>query len=1134
MNNRELFTKDPLTWKLLNEGVTSNNSTDENTLRYELESFVCKGEYQGGLARILEGFLGNLGSDQKAVWVSGFYGSGKSHLVKVLRYLWTNKPFQDGSTPRALAHLPPEIIQSLIELNNKAKQFKTSLLAAGGTLKSGSGSVRLRLLGIVFNSLGIPEDISAGRLWLDLRKEGKLAAVQQALSDADKDPAEEFDKIYSPAFTKAYMKAFPDIGSVTAVKDSLRAQYPPNLTDITVKEMVKVLKLALIEDGKKLPLTVIVLDEVQQYINSSADIALDVQEAVEACCKEMEGRVLFVGTGQSALAETPALQRLMGRFTIKVPLKDNDVETVVRTVVLQKKDDKKEALDQEIRARSGEITRQLKGTRLATKPEDNEAYVPDYPLLPVRRRFWEKVLHHVDSTGTTAQMRTQLRVTHEACKQVANLPVGSVIPADFLYDQLAPELIQTGEIQKRFSEMIEGQRKKSPDGEIRSRICALAYLINKLPRQTGVDDGIRASVEHLADLLSDDLKAGVADLRQKLPGVLQALVAEGILMEVDGEYRLQTTEGANWEGEFRRRRTAALGSETLLATRRNQLLEQKIQGELGDLKVVHGASKVARKVALHHGQAAPSGLEGLVVWVRDGYTEAEASVIKDIQGRPLEDATLHVFIRKGKDPRSFLADAMAAEETLSEKGVPSTPEGQEARRAIETRSNHAKDQIAGLITEMFGSARVYLSGGKEIDGESPKQAVRAASDKVLNRLYPKFPAADHASWNLVWNNAKEGNPSAMAKVDYPGDADKHPVAVEILNRIGGGIKGSDLNATLTSAPFGWPLEAVAGTLAVLMVTGHLKASLQGKELAHGDLDLKKVGQCSFHRQHPVLTPLQLLKVRGLFKEAGTAFILNNEAAAAPLLVNRLKELAMAAGGEAPAPVAPQPPLLAELPGLSGNDLLFKLFECHEALTPQIKQWLKTAKDLKPRLAALADTRLLLQFAASLPDAVALNADLAAIMQARSVLHEPDPVAPIRQKANTLLEKSLKTVNDAYASTYEVQQQQVEASPLWQALPETRRAELLAGHGVVAPTPLNSGLLEELKKIPLETRRDQVEALLSRFQNALSAAGAIVEPKATSLKLKKTILKTAKDADAWLEQTKKEILQALATGSVIVG
>ncbi|OQA13362.1 MAG: hypothetical protein BWY64_03661 [bacterium ADurb.Bin363] len=103
MINRDIFQKDPSTRKLVNEGVANVN--DENTsqaldvLRYELETFVCDGQYEKGLAHILEIYLKNIEqAQQSAVWISGFYGSGKSHLVKMLRALWVDTVFADGAT----------------------------------------------------------------------------------------------------------------------------------------------------------------------------------------------------------------------------------------------------------------------------------------------------------------------------------------------------------------------------------------------------------------------------------------------------------------------------------------------------------------------------------------------------------------------------------------------------------------------------------------------------------------------------------------------------------------------------------------------------------------------------------------------------------------------------------------------------------------------------------------------------------------------------------------------------------------------------------------------------------------------------------------------------------------------------
>lgn len=80
MNNQDIYLKNPSTQKLVNEGVASVN--DEQTpaamdvLRYELETFVCDGQYEKGVEDILSTYLSNLNeAQQPAVWVSGFFGS---------------------------------------------------------------------------------------------------------------------------------------------------------------------------------------------------------------------------------------------------------------------------------------------------------------------------------------------------------------------------------------------------------------------------------------------------------------------------------------------------------------------------------------------------------------------------------------------------------------------------------------------------------------------------------------------------------------------------------------------------------------------------------------------------------------------------------------------------------------------------------------------------------------------------------------------------------------------------------------------------------------------------------------------------------------------------------------------------
>ena len=183
MTNRDLYFRDPTTLELLNNGVSKvseigHDATQIKTLRFELQNFVCDGEYARGMARILGAYLGGLGQkEQKAVWVSGFFGSGKSHLVKVPRYLWEDYHFSDGATARSLVTLPSEVSDLLTELTNRSKPLG-GLRAAAGTLGAGSmDNVRLAFIQLVLRAAGLPENLAQAQFILWLRSSGLEANV---------------------------------------------------------------------------------------------------------------------------------------------------------------------------------------------------------------------------------------------------------------------------------------------------------------------------------------------------------------------------------------------------------------------------------------------------------------------------------------------------------------------------------------------------------------------------------------------------------------------------------------------------------------------------------------------------------------------------------------------------------------------------------------------------------------------------------------------------------------------------------------------------------------------------------------------------------------------------------------------
>jgi N-6 DNA Methylase len=378
--------------------------------------------------------------------------------------------------------------------------------------------------------------------------------------------------------------------------------------------MIAKIKQAIGIKGK-LPWTLIVLDEVQQYIGDKTERSRAVQDVQEQSCSRLGANVMFVATGQSALSGTPLLQRLSGRIPIPIELQDTDVEQVTREVILKKKPSQSDNLERFLDSHIGEIQRHFSGTNIGLIPRDRRFLAQDYPILPVRRRFWERVLRSVDKAGTGAQLRTQLWIVYDAVQKTAELPLGNVVSGAFLYEHIKTRVLHSGVLLHEIAEKIEMQAHEE-DGELKRELCALTFLIGQHPHEGPLDTGIRASAETLSDLLVTDLVQGSVELRKKVPQLLERLVASGAVMPVGDEYRIQTREGTEWTQAFDLARNKLLADSGKLAGQRSQLLVSHCNEILKKTKLLHGTSKEPRKFELHFGGTAPTTIGPTIpVWI---------------------------------------------------------------------------------------------------------------------------------------------------------------------------------------------------------------------------------------------------------------------------------------------------------------------------------------------------------------------------------------------------------------------------------------------------------------------------------------------------------------------------------------
>ena len=1151
MKIKDVLQRDPSTHPLVNQGQAriADKSNDKvfEELRGELSTFVCEGQYADGIQRILSSYLGNVTqTSQKAAWVSGFFGSGKSHLLKMLCHLWADTKFPDGATARSLVPSMPDDLRSLLRELDTAGKRAGGLLAAAGSLPSGTTDhVRMTILAVLLRGVGLPDQYAQAQFCLWLHDQGWFDKVKKSVESAGKRWAAELNNLYvSGPIARALMASDPNLASTEAeARNTLKAQFPPRNTDLTTDEFLtafrRVLKLVG-RDGRS-PCVILVLDEVQQYIGDSNDRSTLVTEVTEALCKQLDSLVLVVASGQSALTSVPKLHKLMDRYTIRVQLSDQDVEAVVRKVLLQKKPSSILMVCEKIEQYGGEISRQLQGTRIGETAHDREIIVDDYPLLPVRRRFWEHCFRAVDAAGTHSQLRSQLRIIHDALTRLCDRELGTTVPGDELFEALAPEMVNTGVLLREINERIINLSKDGTDeGKLARRICGLVFLISRLPREAGSDIGVHATKEHIADLLVDDLLADNGKLRSSVEIVLEKLAASGALMKVGDEYRLQTKEGAEWDGEFRRRQGKLANDDADIQIRRDQLLYADADKIIRSVKIVQGAAKEARQIVISRDQTPPTGNgENVPLWLRDGWSSSEKEILDSARAAGTDSPTVFVFLpRQAADElRKLIVDAESAQQTIDAKGTPTTREGEEAKHSMESRRNAAVRQRDELIKQVVANAKVFQGGGSELLQASLEERVREATNASLVRLFPRFKEADSAAWETVIKRAKEGADQPLSPVGHSGPTEQHPVCQAVTSTIGSGKLGGDVRKVLRASPYGWPQDAIDAALIALHRTQHVSATLNGAVLAPGHVDQGKISKAEFRVEKVTLTVTERLAIRKVFQALGVSCKAVEELAKAPEFLDKLATLGRATGGDAPLPAAPSVVDVEDLRATVGNDQLAGIRDKAADFEKRIGEWAKTKALVDARKPTWDIVERLAKHAQSIAAASEALKQVEAVRTQRLLLEATDPVSPLRSTLADALRKAVLDAHAALEAAYAKGIASLESSSLWPRLTDADRSGILASVDLlpVAPLELSTdvALLSALDARSISARNAETDAVPGRVQKALEKAARILEPKVRSISIERSTLVTADDVDAWVERQKKTLVEAIKDGPVLV-
>lgn len=1145
--NNDLFIRHPLSFEIPNDGVTNvdrpEDSNQWDVLKYELESFVCEGEYEYGLQRILDSYTGHRNrTTQPAVWVSGFYGSGKSHLVRVLQHLWADTKFPNGATARGLTNIPQGIQDQLTELTTLGRRDGAAPWAAAGALDRSGDTLNSVFLSIVLGAAGLPTRVAPAQVALWLAGNGYLDAVRSNVEENGGDLNEELGEYnLSTLLAKAILACDPEFASSAKdVRAALRSQFPPDTRSFSTDETIALLRRILEYVGdSQIPPSLIVLDEVQQYISGDGGRAMEVQNLVESVSRELDGRVQLVATGQQELTADSTLQKIQDRFTVKVVLKNQDVDAVVRRVLLSKEPAEKPNLDSTLASVAGQISRQLIGSKIQHTAGDDKDLAEEYPLLPVRRRFWESVLRQADA-GRAGQLRSQLRIVHEANRKVAPEPVGTVVGADFLYTQKNEDLNGAGLLLKETQTLIHEQGQKDA---LRGRILGLIHLIGLLPTSGHGDIGVRATADHLVDLLIQDLAHDGDRLRQEVPAVLEMLAGEGVLQQDGEEFRLQTKAGREWDGAFRRHHAQVTDSE--VSTERDSLLLSETGRSLPG-SIQQGRAKVSRKLALHTDTSLPPDSEAIPVWLRSEWDEGISAKQFDEAARSLgvDSSIVLVHLPRLQAPAFAAAvrNKLSAQRVIDQQGIPQDDEGRQARSAMQTRLNRATDQVNAHIRDVLSKASVLLGGGTAPNGLTLRERIETGAQDAATRLFPRFSEADDSRWPQVIARVRSGSAAdALKAVQYDADPEQHPVVKEVLSHIGPtGTLASDVEKTVTSKPLGWPRDALMAALGVLLDTGAIRATINGSDATTADvLRQTRLGNVQLRREVTVLKPTEKIQARQVLSTLG--FSTDNEglASAAEQAIKSLIDRAKDVSGPAPLPDISVPSNIQVIVSRSGNERVHALLGAKDDLLNFKDKLDEYERRRTSRTPSLELARALASSSTELDTAAAVRDRLEALIASRVLLDAADPVAPIVKDLANALRDEIHTaaakLRDARANAVEG----LEQHAAWKALNEPQREALLAEHHLVAEPELNladpSAVLAAAQARPLPGWAAELDAIPQRTSRALEAALLLTTPEAktATVKVSTASLSSPDEVERYVDDLRTQLLNALSGNDSVV-
>lgn len=533
--------------------VVSEMSND--VIRQDIEEYVFTKDVTKNIFKFLDA-VANKKEGKTGVWISGYYGSGKSHFIKYLFYCLNNNYREQAfdnfkNAVKELDPLEEPNLNLVTSLQKKLEQLNIEEIIFNIDAVSDNRNAKDRITRVLINQLnafrGYNKSNIALALYLEkvLDKYDKFEDFKQKIQEVGNAP---WNDTNIPRYINSFLdkviqtakSLIPDID-----QQSLKNSILDKNQDYTIEFFINELSdfLTTKDDNYRL---LFLMDEVSQYIGNNKDLLLNLQTIVEEVGAKIGTKVWMVCTAQQKLQSlvdntgntTSEFGKIMGRFETMISLDSQDAAFITKKRVLDKSTDGIEVLSDFFNKNQGAILNQFVFDHdLYRNFENKNDFTTTYPFIPYQFRLISDVFESFSNVGYVGEgvkntERAILGITHYTAQLCKEKEVGYFVPFDlFFNEQLEKNLMHNarGTLDRAYS--INDVKNDT----FAKRVVNTLFMISNLGESQSVN--FPANIENLALLLMDDVNTPKTQKQQKIEKVLDVLVSKNIIQYSEGKYR---------------------------------------------------------------------------------------------------------------------------------------------------------------------------------------------------------------------------------------------------------------------------------------------------------------------------------------------------------------------------------------------------------------------------------------------------------------------------------------------------------------------------------------------------------------------------------------------------------------------